>query len=112
MHAQTDETPLFCDRCTVDLHPGRGDFFVVKIEAVADPTPPEFSEEDLNRDHKGEIQRLLAQIEEMSEREATALKALAASKRAGPVTPTPTPPKPPKAPKSSSGASSGSGSSE
>jgi hypothetical protein len=70
MHAQSDETPLFCDRCTVELHPGRGDFFVIKIEAVADPTPPEFTEEDLKRDHKDEIRRLLAQTEEMSEREA------------------------------------------
>lgn len=70
MHAESDETSLVCDRCAVELHPGRGDFFVVKIEAVADPTPPEFTEENLKRDHKREIQRLLAQIEEMSEREA------------------------------------------
>jgi len=70
VHAQPNETPLFCDRCTVELHPGRGDFFVVRIEAVADPTGPEFSEEDLKRDHKREMEQLLAQIEEMSAREA------------------------------------------
>jgi len=70
MPAQPTESPLFCDRCTVELHPGRGDFFVVKIEAIADPTPPEFTEEDLRRDHRREIERLLAQVEELSEREA------------------------------------------
>lgn len=70
MRTQPIEPPLFCDRCSVELQLGRGDFYVVKIEAIADPTPPEFTEEDLRRDHRREIERLLAQVEEMSEREA------------------------------------------
>lgn len=70
MQTQPIEPPLFCDHCSVELHLGRGDFYVVKIEAVADPTPPEFTEEDLQRDHRREIQQLLAQVEKMSEREA------------------------------------------
>jgi hypothetical protein len=70
MRTQPIEPPLFCDRCCVELHLGRGDFYVVKIEAVADPTPPEFTEEDLRRDHRREMEQLLAQVEEMSEREA------------------------------------------
>lgn len=69
-----------------------------------------FEESPLNRSVVRGLRT--ARLRKMSEREGAALKALAASKRAGPVTPTPTPPKPPKAPKSSSGASSGSGSSE
>ena len=70
MQTQPTEPPLFCDRCSVELHLGRGDFYVVKIEAVADPAPPEFTEEDLRRDHRREIEQLLAQVEKMSEREA------------------------------------------
>jgi hypothetical protein len=42
-----DGPPLLCDRCGVELTPGKGDFYVVRIEAVADPTPPRFTEEDL-----------------------------------------------------------------
>jgi hypothetical protein len=41
----------------------------VRIEAVADPTPPEFSLDDLRRDHRKEIERLLKQMESLSERE-------------------------------------------
>ena len=33
------EAPLFCDRCSSELVPGKGNFYVVKIEAVADPSP-------------------------------------------------------------------------
>jgi hypothetical protein len=33
------QSPLLCARCGVELTPGKGDFYVVRIEAVADPTP-------------------------------------------------------------------------
>jgi hypothetical protein len=62
-------TPVFCARCAVELQPGRGDFYVVRIEALADPTPPSFSEEDLARDPRAEIAALLARMEGLSERE-------------------------------------------
>jgi hypothetical protein len=65
----TDDSPLLCARCAAELTPGSGDFYVVRIEAVADPTPPSFSEEDLNRDHRAEIQRLVKQMRDLSERE-------------------------------------------
>jgi hypothetical protein len=45
-----DDAPLFFDRCSTELVPGKGDFYVVKIEAVADPSPPVFDEDDLNKD--------------------------------------------------------------
>ena len=45
--------PLFCDRCGATLQPGSGNFYLVKIEAVCDPTPPAFSEEDLRRNPRG-----------------------------------------------------------
>ena len=62
--------PLFCDRCSRQLKRGSGDFYVVRIEAIADPTPPEFSEEDLLRDPQAEIRRLLGQLGDLSSREA------------------------------------------
>jgi hypothetical protein len=64
------QSPLFCDRCVKVLTPGRGDFYVVSIEAVADPAPPVFDEHDLTRDLRGEFNRLVSQLEEISERES------------------------------------------
>jgi hypothetical protein len=68
-HNPGDETPLLCARCTAELMPGKGNFYVVRIEAVADPTPPSFSEEDLQRDPRTEIERLIGQMDDLSERE-------------------------------------------
>jgi len=51
-----------CARCAAAINPGRGDHYVVKIIAVADPAPPEFSEEDLARDVGREIRRLIDQL--------------------------------------------------
>jgi hypothetical protein len=62
--------PLFCDRCMVQLHAGRGNLYVVKIEAIADPSPPEFTAEDLSRDHRREFERIIAQLENLSAQEA------------------------------------------
>ena len=42
---------------------------MVKIEAFADPTPPGFSDEDLEMDARQEIEQLIAAMENMSERE-------------------------------------------
>jgi hypothetical protein len=64
-----DDTPLFCDRCARQLIPGKGDFYVVRIEAVADPSPPVFDEEDLARDPRQEIDRLIEQSRELSQQE-------------------------------------------
>ncbi len=61
---------LFCDRCSREIQAGRGDFYVVRIEAIADPTPPEFTLEDLERDHREEIARLCKALQHLSEREA------------------------------------------
>ena len=66
---QTDQLPLFCARCATELAPGKGNFFVVRIDALADPSPPRFSEEDLKRDHRAEIERLFEQMRDLSERE-------------------------------------------
>ncbi|MGI6420202.1 MAG: hypothetical protein ACOX1P_31615 [Thermoguttaceae bacterium] len=65
-----DRSPLLCSRCLATLTPGEGSFYVVRIEAVADPTPPSFSEEDLKRDVRAEIERLLRQMRGITEQEA------------------------------------------
>jgi hypothetical protein len=67
-----DPTPLCCRRCGAELRPGAGNFFRVVIEAMADPTPPSLSAEDLATDVRPEIERLLAQLSGMSEEEALA----------------------------------------
>lgn len=38
-------SPLFCDRCLKQLVAGRGEFYEVRIEAVADPSPPDLDAE-------------------------------------------------------------------
>jgi hypothetical protein len=70
MIGPNDDLPLCCDRCAVELKPGEGSFYVVRIEAFADPTPPGFSVDDLLRDAKAEIRRLLEQMGELSAQEA------------------------------------------
>jgi hypothetical protein len=60
---------LLCHRCGADLIPGRGDFYVVRIEAFADPTPPTLSLQELESINPGEeIDRIIAETEGMSER--------------------------------------------
>jgi hypothetical protein len=61
--------PLLCDRCGCDLTPGSGNFYQVRIEAVADPYPPHFEAEDLEGDLAGRIDQLLLQMEQMSAQE-------------------------------------------
>jgi hypothetical protein len=63
-----ETTPVFCDRCGQELLPGSGDYYVVKIEAVADPAPPMYSEPE--QDMRQEIERLLARMQDLSEQEA------------------------------------------
>ena len=66
---QEDE-PLFCDRCLRDLTPGNGEFYVVRIEAIADPTPPSLVELDRGVDITNELNELVAQMKDLSPREA------------------------------------------
>jgi hypothetical protein len=63
------QTTCLCHRCGAELTPGEGNFYVVRIEAVADPTPPNISQEDLQGDLDSKIESLLRQTRGMSERE-------------------------------------------
>jgi hypothetical protein len=65
-----NELPIICDRCATELEAGRGQFYLIKIEALADPTPPNITKEDLRRDPAGEIERLLDSMRELSSQEA------------------------------------------
>lgn len=65
-----DLVPLFCARCTTELEPGTGTFYRVTIEAVADPTPPTISAEDLATDLRKRIEELLQQMQDLSAQEA------------------------------------------
>ena len=67
--ARPDETVLLCHRCGEELRPGRGNFFVVRIEAFADPAPPEIEEGDLSADIEARIDRLIEEMRHMSEHE-------------------------------------------
>lgn len=64
-----DDVPLWCDRCQRELHPGKGDYYLVRIEAFADPSPPSFSAEDLHRDVRHEIRSLLEELRSYSPQE-------------------------------------------
>jgi hypothetical protein len=66
----TDDEPLLCTRCLKMLALGRGEFYVVQIDAVADPTPPELTREDLDRDFKREWRELVAELKDLSSQEA------------------------------------------
>jgi hypothetical protein len=67
--AATSEV-FFCDRCGAILHPGAGDFYQVRIEAVADPTPPVLRGEERSADLPRQIEQLLAHMKGLSAQEA------------------------------------------
>ncbi len=65
-----DDATLLCHSCGAELHPGRGDLYVVRIDALADPTPPVITEDDLKRDLRAEIDRLVESLDRLSAQEA------------------------------------------
>ncbi len=62
--------PIICHKCGAELEQGRAQFYVVRIEAFADPSPPNLTEEDLQRDSRREIRRLIRAMGNLSEQEA------------------------------------------
>jgi hypothetical protein len=72
--AEADTTSFddvfFCARCSSELQPGSGTFYRVAIEAIADPSGPSVDEEETAEELRGDIERLLKQLDELSEREA------------------------------------------
>jgi hypothetical protein len=58
---------LHCKRCSKEVHPGRGDYYLVRIDAVADPEPPIITQEDLDQDLGAEIERLIRGMKGLTE---------------------------------------------
>ncbi len=58
---------LLCHRCGLELTPGEGNFYVVRITAVADPSPPIITEEDLQADLDRQIEKVLDEVRDISE---------------------------------------------
>ncbi len=69
MTAEGEGWPVLCHRCGSVLTPGRGDFYVVRIEAVADPTPPDLSDAPPGEDLARQMHELIRQMEGMTERD-------------------------------------------
>ena len=67
---ESDHMALLCHRCGVELTPGAGNFYFVRIEAFADPTPPTLSADQINAaDLNAEFSRVLEEMRHMTERE-------------------------------------------
>ncbi|MBN1942748.1 MAG: hypothetical protein JW849_05575 [Phycisphaerae bacterium] len=70
---EDSDMPLLCHRCGCDLTPGEGNFYVVRIEALADPTPPRYDEDEFARwtaeEIDAEINSLLDEMKHLSEQE-------------------------------------------
>jgi hypothetical protein len=70
MMPQVTEPP-FCDSCSRVLTPGQGEFYIVRIEAVADPTPPVVADEYQDPDEiRQQISVLFEKLNDLSEQEA------------------------------------------
>ncbi len=61
--------PLVCLRCGSELTTGEGSFYVVKIEAYADPSPPTITGDEDPGSIAVEFDALVAQLSELSEQE-------------------------------------------
>ena len=61
--------PLACSRCKAPVTLGRGEGYLVEIKAVADPSPPVFTGDDLSVDADREISRLVARLHAWSPRQ-------------------------------------------
>ena len=61
---------VLCSRCLKVLEPGRGDFYEVTIDAVADPSPPIIEPGDLRRDLSSDWREIVTQLRDTSPQEA------------------------------------------
>ena len=66
----TTDAPLLCSRCLKLLEPGSGDFYVVAIDAVADPSPPKIEPGNMQRDLRRDWREIVAALHDTSPQEA------------------------------------------
>ena len=62
--------PELCHRCGCELHPGRGDFYVVYIEAYADPSPPVIDIEIAGPSLRQQLEEAAEELKDVSPQEA------------------------------------------
>ena len=60
---------LMCHRCGAALTPGTGSFWIVRIEAVCDPSPPTIDPDESIEELAAEWERLLDEMRDLSEQE-------------------------------------------
>src|SRR3954468_17036770 len=61
--------PSICQTCGALLTPGKGDFYIVKVEAYAEDSPPVITLEDLEKDHAQEMEKIAEQLKDGSPQE-------------------------------------------
>ena len=69
MTSQPPAHDLVCHRCGALLTPGEGSFYVVRIDAIADPSPPTIDSNESLADLAADWERLLDNMRDMSEQE-------------------------------------------
>ena len=69
MTRDAESWPIACHRCGAALTPGEGSFYVVRIEAFADPTPPQLDDETPLAEISTEIEDLIRRMDHLSEQE-------------------------------------------
>lgn len=67
--AQIEAFGLICHRCSCLLTCGEGSFYVVKIEAFADPSPPMLDTNNPSHHLSTDINELIKQMSDLSEQE-------------------------------------------
>ena len=67
--AHNEANELICHSCSSLLTCGEGSFYVVKIEAFADPSPPRLDTNKPGKYLSTEINELIEQMSDMSEQE-------------------------------------------
>ncbi len=66
---ETSPGLLICHRCGAQLTAGEGSFYVVRIEAFADPTPPRVDSDEPVEAIAADIDALIRRMKEFSEQE-------------------------------------------
>lgn len=67
--APAEPFPMACHRCGAELTPGEGTFYIVRIEAFADPTPPREGWTEPLEEIGADIERLIERMRHCSEQE-------------------------------------------
>src|ERR1041384_8670215 len=62
-------SPSICRRCNALLTPGKGDFYIILVEAYAENSPLIISSQDLAKDHHQEMQAITEELNQYSEQE-------------------------------------------